>query len=738
MPHCPFGRWCRRAAAIAAIACFAPLAAPHGAWAAWSQQTTPNASLDHTALYDLSCEPASTSTCIAVGKQTTGTASTPYAAGWNGSAWSAQSAAAPAGATASELQAVDCPSTTLCIGVGNATTGASTATLAEAWNGSTWGIQSTPNPAGATETRLRDVSCGNTSYCMGVGYQGSGASTTSVILARGGGTWSLTGSVPSPAGATATELDGVDCTTMSSCVAVGRYTVGGGAYWAMAMTWNGTAWSLQTVPAPSGATRSVLLDVACSSSTDCTGVGGYTSSGVQKTFAARWDGSSWVHQSSPNPSGSSNSVLQDVACQEEAGCVAVGDWLNAGTWQPMAESWDGSSWSVESAVNPSGSSFGLLEGVACRFDCLAVGWYTDATARNRTLGEVRLAPAWTQLPIHAPLLDESLSDVACSSATNCFAVGLGAGTGRVYSGPSDWTLRDTPRPAIAVGSHLRGDDCVASPYLCVAVGAYNTVGGTEMPYAAWDTVGSGTWTVGTVPSPTGASAVLNDVSCSSSTACTAVGDYKSPSVARMFAARWNGSTWSAQTLPGIAGSTTDQLRSVSCPAASTCVAAGYGSVTGQAAIVAVWNGTSWSPQVAPLPAGGTAGDLEGISCASATSCMAAGWASNRAVTIRWNGTTWTPAWGPLPEFAQSSWFEGISCTSTTACVAVGRYLTLGGATNTFAADWDGIGWTLHTTPNPAGTSNRVFLGVDCTASATCRAVGYTGNGISTDLAAALP
>jgi hypothetical protein len=736
MPYRQFRRRSLRAAAVASVACVAPFLAPSGASAAWSQQTTPNAAVDHTALYDLACEPASTSVCVAVGKQTTGAADTPYAAGWNGSTWTAQSAAAPVGANASELQGADCASTTACVAVGHATTGANTVTLAETWNGTSWTIASTPNPAGATETRLRDVACNSATVCMAVGYQGSGSSTASVAVQRLSGSWSLV-SVPTPAGAIATELDGIDCISTSSCVAVGRYTVSGGAYWAMAAAYNGATWSLQTIPVPSGATRSVLLDVSCSAATACTAVGGYTSSGVQKTFAARWDGTSWAHQPSPNPAGSSNSVFQDVSCQEATDCVAAGDWLNAGTWQPMAQSWNGSSWSLESAVNPSGATFGLLEGVACRIDCLAVGWYTDATSRNRTLGEVRLAPAWTQLSIHAPLANESLSDVACSSTSNCFSVGLGGGTGRIYSGPSGWALRDTPRPATAVSSHLRGVACVASPYLCVAVGPFVPSGGTETPYAASDTVGSGPWAVTTVPTPSNASAVLNDVSCSSSTACTAVGDYKSASIARMYAARWNGSAWSVQTVPAIAGSATDQLRSVSCPAANTCVAAGHGSVSGQAAIVAVWNGTSWAAQVAPLPAGGTAGRLEGVSCASATSCVAVGWASDRAVSIHWNGSTWTPAWGPLPEFASDSYFEGVSCTSSTACVAVGRYVLPSGTTNTLAADWDGTSWTLHRTPNP-GLPSRVFLGVDCPAAGTCRAVGWTNTGGTTDLAAALP
>lgn len=360
----------------------------------WTIQTTPNASgAEHSYLNDMSCEPASTTACTAVGKQTaSGGASSPYAQYWNGTSWTNQTTASPAGATAAELQADHCVSKTLCVAAGSYSTTSGTFSLVEAWNGVSWSIQSTPNPAGATETRLNGVSCKEITACMAVGYSGSGSSSQPVAIRGNSGTWSLQ-TVPLPAGAVAAELTGVECTATTSCRAVGRYypTSSSTTYWAMVSTWNGTTWASEAVPKPTGSPkRSTLLDVSCASGSSCTAVGGYmNASGVQVSYVERWNGTAWSWQVSPNPVGSTNTPLQNVSCVESSPCAVVGDWLDSsGVWRPMAQFWDGSAWVIESVAAPAGQTFGVLNGVACRSRCLATGWYT-AGGKDKTLGEIR-------------------------------------------------------------------------------------------------------------------------------------------------------------------------------------------------------------------------------------------------------------------------------------------------------------------------------------------------------------
>jgi hypothetical protein len=701
--------------------------------ASWSIQTTPNGvEAEHSALNDISCEPASTNSCTAVGRQTKGGIRTPYAQYWNGSSWVNQSTATPEGATTSELQADHCLSATSCVASGSYTTGSGTFTLVEAWSGTSWSIQTTPNPAGANESKLRGISCKVITACIAVGSSVKEGKQTALAIRGNSGTWSLQ-TVPMPEAGTASELNGVECTSSTFCVAVGKYNVSGSTYWAMAATWNGTEWSLKTVPKPEGAKRSILLDVSCSDSSNCTAVGGYLNSGsVQVTFVERWNGTSWTLQTSPNPMGSTNSVLQNVTCFDRSGCIAVGDWINAGTWQPMAQSWDGSTWSLDSAANPAGSTFGLLEGVACRVTCIGIGWYTNSEGKDKTLGELREAPTWTKRSIGSSVA-ASLSGVSCYSASACLAVGTDEFTPRAtaYLGAETWTEVFPPKPSESTSAQLRDVSCPSGAGTCMAVGVY-IKGGVEKPYAARRSE-AGTWTLyDPVPLPVGVtSAVLNDVSCTSASACSAVGDYKSGAIPRTYALSWNGTAWSLKTSPNISEST-NILYGVSCTSSSACTAVGYGLVgTTYLPLIERWNGTSWATQSYELPAGGVEGELFGVSCTTSTDCFAVGrylstgGSGRQTLATRWDGTSWSTVVSPYLAFASVSNLAEVSCSSATSCIGIGSYSDSEGTSRTFAAGWNGSSWTYHSAP-AAGPITGTLLGITCLNSTTCRAVGQAG------------
>jgi hypothetical protein len=379
----------------AAVLSLALLAASASA-ATWTIQTTPNATgAEHSLLYDIACHPSSTNPCVSVGKQiASGGTSSNYAQAWNGTSWSNITAAAPEGASAAEFQSVDCflvTGITVCYGAGSYTSAGVTKSLIV--SGGTSGlsiIHPTPNPEGASETALKGMACRTgISACMAVGYSVKSGKKTAFAMSLSEGAW-VTQAMPAPEGATSSELHGVDCPTTTFCVAGGSYTDSGGSIWAMSATWNGTSWTLRTVAKPAGSIRTVLLDVSCSSASACAGVGIYRDSGgLQTSFVARWNGTSWSHQASANPVGSTNTVFQGVSCVASGPCVAVGDWNN-GSWQPMAQEWNGSAWALDTTPNPAGAAETIIEGVACRTTgCLAVGWYKDSGGKFKTLAESR-------------------------------------------------------------------------------------------------------------------------------------------------------------------------------------------------------------------------------------------------------------------------------------------------------------------------------------------------------------
>jgi hypothetical protein len=247
-----------------------------------------------------------------------------------------------------------------------------------------------------------------------------------------------------------------------------------------------------------------------------------------------------------------------------------------------------------------------------------------------------------------------------------------------------------------------------------------------------------TWAVQTTPAlPAGAhGASLSGVSCTATTACTAVGGYlDSGGNSHTLAERWNGSAWAIQTTPTPSG-TGSTLAGVSCSSSTACTAVGsfyppgsLGNSLGQNGLVERWNGTAWTIQTSPNPTNGGQGrELDGVSCASATACAASGhdFDGNTEIfttlTELWDGATWTAQ--PVSPFDEAGFYNnlaGVSCTTSTACTAVGDGSDI--YTHKPRAErWNGTSWATQTTPNlPSGTGQ--LYGVSCSSSTTCIAVG---------------
>lgn len=242
------------------------------------------------------------------------------------------------------------------------------------------------------------------------------------------------------------------------------------------------------------------------------------------------------------------------------------------------------------------------------------------------------------------------------------------------------------------------------------------------------------WSVQRLPVPS--SALTVPLSCSSSTACSAVAtDYPFPSSNRdvLFSVRWNGQGWSRQLMAEPPAGSTFLISGISCPSASLCVAVG-GSTTGDPpgpshALVERWNGAAWSIEPVPTPAGRElSGRLTSVSCASPTACTAVGQSVSRrpshptsSLVERFDGTHWTI------EHAPGGPLIGVSCASQRACTAVGD-----AAHQTIAVGWDGRSWSIERSPHPrpfGGPQGDNELGsVACASRDACMAVGYSASG----------
>jgi hypothetical protein len=337
------------------------------------------------------------------------------------------------------------------------------------------------------------------------------------------------------------------------------------------------AWSKLPTPNPSGGTNSGLLAVSCTSAAACTAVGSYDAktSGHELPLAERWNGKTWAIQAMPSPGGATTSRPYAVSCPSASACTAVGYSSNGSNSPILAERWNGKTWAVQATP---ASIQGIAQGVSCpsAAACTAVGYYVNGAGNVVTLAE-----RWN-------------------------------GT--------TWAVQRTPNP-VASGSYLDGVSC-RSAAVCTAVGYYydNTTGNAVPLAEYWNGTA---WALQAPPTVPGNYTELSGVSCTSASACTAVGSYSS--LAGGFpgpvAERWNGTIWAMQPIPNPHGA--GQLYGVSCASASACTAVGFDNYN-YSAVAERWNGTAWAIQAVPIPSGAHISVLEGVSCTCASACIAVG------------------------------------------------------------------------------------------------------------------
>lgn len=245
---------------------------------------------------------------------------------WNEGKWNVQTTPVPSEASSSELVAIGCNNTAECTAVGSATIGGVKTAIAMEWNSPTWTLQTVPIPVGATSSQLDGVDCNWSNFCVAVGrYTTSGGAIKSLVMFWNTG-WSLQ-SVTDPVGAAQSTLLDVSCTpSPNRCTAVGGWKNSALEQFTLAYRFNGVStWTLQSTPNPAGNLASVLQEVSCATETSCTAAGSWVSSGggSNQTLAEAWNGTSWSIQGSPNPSGASFSAFFGVSCRSTT-CMGVG------------------------------------------------------------------------------------------------------------------------------------------------------------------------------------------------------------------------------------------------------------------------------------------------------------------------------------------------------------------------------------------------------------------------------
>ena len=306
--------------------------------------------------------------------------------------------------------------------------------------------------------------------------------------------------------------------------------------------------------------------------------------------------------------------------------------------------------------------------------------------------------------------------------------------GRASAAPpaAEWSNVSVPAVGGSRGASLYGIACSTATD-CVAVGTYSLAGKGSYNKALVEDWDGRVWSVGSTPALGGTgNSLLDGISCVSASACMAVGDHAVPPgagggavVVETLVESWDGRTWTVVPSPDVVGADQSVLTGVSCLSVATCFAVGSsGAGPSSKMLVESWDGKAWSIDPSPDPAGSQANQLNGVSCSSAQWCVAVGFDDFPGTSLieTWSGQGWSTQVGPGPSGTRIDQLYGVSCTSAIACVAVGS-IGDGTAGDALVESWDGRSWSITPRADPATTLNIQLSGVACTAATDCTAVG---------------
>jgi hypothetical protein len=516
------------------------------------------------------------------------------AAIWNGSSWSLQSTPAAPQFNFEQFSTVSCASPAFCEAWASGNGANPGVTLAEEWDGASWQLQAAPSD----DALVNSVSCTSPKFCEAVGL--------SSAYAWDGSAWTAQ-AIPAPAGPA--SLGGVSCTSKRFCEATGEYLNGNGNVVTVAAKWNGKAWASQATPTPATSTFAHMDAVSCASATSCEAGGNFEVdeiSNAPKALAEGWNGSAWQLQHPVAPPGATDNALSGISCVSATFCAAVGEHFDSsGNQVNLAETWNGRSWVIQPTPNET-SQFGVVSNVLFDVSCVSARFCEAVGVGNGATTQMWNGTSWTAQD-RPGALGVDPQRVSCVSTTFCLAAD-GFGNVDTWDGTS-WSAGPSGL------SGVRSVSCLSASF-CEEIRGQSS--------AVWNGT---SWTTQATAGLPGAS--LTAVSCTTPSSCEAVGQGVQNGQVVTLAESWNGSAWAIQPTPNPSTTLGSQLSAVSCTSATACTAIGWYESSGDRSfgvkqtLAEVWDGTTWS--IRPTPSPSTTDNLfQAVSCGAGQVCTAVG------------------------------------------------------------------------------------------------------------------
>ena len=353
--------------------------------------------------------------------------------------------------------------------------------------------------------------------------------------------------LPPPSTNGYSQVASISCTSASFCMAVGAYGNVRDYQTGLSERWNGSSWVRIANPASllEGGPFT-LTSVSCANPSFC--MAGGEVNGTQQLIE-EWNGSRWAPSlASPPTSQYPYSVIYSLSCASPSMCMAVGadfaaaiDYLDG---VPIAEQWDGRSWTAAAAFSEQSEYAGVAVSCPTPVYCLAIddpryagggGFVAPGHSGPSPVSMTWDGRAWTTVDLPNPSGERTymtLASVSCASSTACVAVGSIAGGTPDQFPPGNnvpftvrWDGRGWAESVTLTSQNntrFQAVSCV-TPAICVAAGddndnpAQSADGFSDV----LDVAGSGR----VVASTASAGIALDAVGCTSSGFCAMAGEH---------------------------------------------------------------------------------------------------------------------------------------------------------------------------------------------------------------------
>lgn len=310
-------------------------------------------------------------------------------------------------------------------------------------------------------------------------------------------------------------------------------------------------------------------------------------------------------------------------------------------------------------------------------DVWAVGGITNpSTGAMQPLAEHFNGTSWSVVPTPTAPSGSFFNGVAAAASNDVWAVGtrgsVAAGVLVEHWNGTSWSIVSTP--SLSSGGLFNAVTATGPNDVWAA--------GFTGPNNLIEHFNGTSWSV--VPTPAVNHSDLFGISADSTTDVWAVGSAgRSDSVLEFL--HWNGTAWSSVTGPSPGFEPI--LRSVAALAPNNVWAVGQASSSSSGALIEHFDGTSWSVVASP-GAGGSNNQLFSVAGISANNVWAVGryldpnTNAYRTLTLNWNGTSWSVVPSPNVTAGDDDFLVGVTALPSTGdVVAVGEAPLANGQSN---------------------------------------------------------